>query len=181
MYWQCYCETAWVIVFIQHHRLPTCNTNFLCAILAYAISLQIFNRATDCAQEKLDWEQDMHVGILTTSCFFPSSVFTYTKKLWRLAQSAMESRFRHARYVLASSPGNKGTRLGTYMPYLCTLIVHLHMHITAVMYWNYKLCSVLQHGLRCRNVIMEFRAFIFMMTREGGVFLLKKEGRQDCS
>ena len=81
----CYCEIAWVIVFIQHHRWPTCNTNFLCAILAYAdnaINLQLFDRATDCAQEKLDWEQDMHVGVLTTSCFFScfSSIFTLHNK-----------------------------------------------------------------------------------------------------
>ena len=179
-------EIAWV-VFIQHHRCPT---NFLCAILAYAdnaISLQIFNRAIDCAQEKLGWEQDMHVGILTTS-LFPSSVSTlHKKKLWRLAQSAMESMCRHARYVLASSPGNEGSTLGTYMLYLrnLILIVHLRMHMRAVMYWNYKLFSVLQHGLRCKSVcIYGIQCFYFYVDRRswvGGMYSLKKEGRQDYS
>ena len=183
MYWH---EITW-IVFIQHHRRPT---NFLCAILAYAdnaIGLQIFNRATDCAQEKLGWEQDMHVGILTTS-LFPSSIFTlHKKKLWRLAQSAMESMFRHTRYILASSPGNEGAKLGTYMLYshILILIVHLHMHMRAVMYWNYKLFSVLQHGLRCKSVCnYEIQGFYFYDDRRsqvGGMFLLMKEGRQDCS
>ena len=169
------------LVFIQHHRLPTCNTNFV----PYWLMLSVWKFSTEQQTvHKKSWAENktcMWVYLPLPVSFLVQSSPSYTKKLWRLAQSAMESRFRHARYVLASSPGNKGTRLGTYMPYLCTLIVQLHMHITAVMYWNYKLCSVLQHGLRSRNVIMEFRAFIFMMTREGGVFLLKKEGRQDCS
>ena len=120
-------------------------------------------------------------------CFLVQSSHYTRKKLWRLAQSAMESMFRHARYILASSPGNEGAKLGTYMLYsrILILIVHLHMHMRAVMYWNYKLFSVLQHGLRCKSVCnYEIQGFYFYDDRRsqvGGMFLLMKEGRQDCS